>query len=152
VRLARIFVAAALLAVAAGIVPARAEGPSGVTAATNPRLGGRWAGAKLRCQKDEGKLVRCGTPTPFEITFSDAGDGSTPDESLPAQFTWRWLAPKEIGVTPLAGGEELKLFAVEREEGGALTFQAYVYSPGADPSAPAEAGYTHFVFDVNLAD
>ena len=48
---------------------------------------GSWSGARLRCQKDEGKLVRCGTPAPFAVVFTDAGTGSTPDDSLPKSFT-----------------------------------------------------------------
>ena len=146
--------AAVLLAAIAVVVPARAEGPAveapAAPAAVNQRIGGHWTGAKLRCQKEVGKLVRCGTPAAFEITFSDDGTGSTPDENLPQEFTWRWLAQNEIAMKPKAGGEETKLFAVEHEEQTILTFQAYVYLPTADPSAPVEVRYIHYVFDVNL--
>jgi hypothetical protein len=151
-RCVRTFVAVALVAVGAGIFPAHAEGPAGAPAGAAPGIGGTWTGAKLRCQKEEGKLVRCGTPTSFEITFADDGTGSTPDDSLPNEFSWHWNTPKEIGMTPKAGGEEIKLFGVEREDENALTFQAYVFLPTADPNAPAEARYIHFVFDVNRAD
>jgi hypothetical protein len=148
----RVISAALLLAALASVSPARAEGPAGAPAAATPGIGGTWTGAKLRCQKEEGKLVRCGTPTPFEITFTDDGAGSTPDESLPEEFSWHWNAPKEIGMAPKAGGEEIKLFGVEREDADTLTFQAYVYLPTADPNAPAEARYIHFVFDVHRAE
>ena len=145
--------AAALLAAASAVVPVRAEGPEAQTpVAVNTRIGGHWTGAKLRCQKEVGKLVRCGTPAAFEITFADDGTGSTPDENLPKEFTWRWLATNEIGMQPKGGGEETKLFAVEHEEQTILTFQAYVYLPTADPTAPVEARYIHYVFDVNRAE
>ena len=94
--------------------------------------------------------MRCGTPAPYEITFADDGTGSTPDEELPKEFSWRWLAANEIGMRPKAGGEEIKLFSVEHEEATILTFQAYIYLPTADPNAPVEVRYIHYVFDVNL--
>jgi hypothetical protein len=143
--------AAALLAASAFVTPVRAEGPAvDAPVVVNTQIGGHWTGAKLRCQKEVGKLVRCGTPSAFEITFADDGTGSTPDENLPQEFTWRWLAATEIAMQPKAGGEEFKLFAVEQEEEESiLTFQAYVYQPTADPTAPAEARYIHYVFDVN---
>lgn len=145
--------AAALLAAAATSVPVRAEGPApGAAAAAKIQVGGRWTGAKLRCQKEEGKLVRCGTPAAFEISFAEAGTGTTPDEVLPGDFSWRWLADQEIGITPRAGGEEIRLFGVEQEEPDILTFQAYVYLPTADPNAPAEARYIHYIFDVNRTE
>ncbi len=144
--------AAALLAVAV-VVPARAEGPAvAAPAAVNQRIDGHWTGAKLRCQKEVGKLVRCGTPSPFEITFADNGTGSTPDENLPKDFSWRWLAKNEIGMKPKAGGEEFKLFSVEHQDEAILTFQAYIYLPTADPTAPVEVRYIHYVFDVNRAE
>ena len=145
--------AAALLAATAVVLPVHAAGPAvDAPAAANKRIGGHWIGAKLRCQKEVGKLVRCGTPTAFEITFADDGTGSTPDENLPQDFSWRWLAANEIGMKPKASGEETKLFAVEHEEETILTFQAYVYLPTADPNAPVEARYIHLVFDVNRAE
>ena len=145
--------AAALLAATVFIIPVRAEGPAvAAPVAVNTRIGGHWTGAKLRCQKEVGKLVRCGTPAAFEITFADDGTGSTPDENLPKEFTWRWLAANEIGMQPKGGGEETKLFSVEHPDGSILTFQAYIYLPTADPNTPAEARYIHFVFDVNRAD
>ena len=109
---------------------------------------GSWSGARLRCQKDEGKLVRCGTPAPFTVVFTEGGTGTTPDDSLPKSFTWRWLSATEIGVTPEGGGEEIKLFAVERDA-EMLTFQAYIYLPSADPAAKAEESYIHYIFDVS---
>jgi hypothetical protein len=148
----RLLVVTTLLTAVAGVLCAHAEGPPVAPAAAASGIGGTWTGAKLRCQKEEGKLVRCGTPSSFEITFADDGTGSTPDESLPNEFSWHWNTPKEIGMTPKAGGEEIKLFGVEREEESALTFQAYIYLPTADPNTPAEARYIHFVFDVNRAD
>ena len=141
--------AAVLLAAAVAVVPVSAEEPAAAPAGLNTRIGGHWTGAKLRCQKDVGKLVRCGTPMSFEITFADDGTGSTPDENLPKDFSWRWLAKNEIGMKPKAGGEEIKLFAVESEDETILTFQAYVYLPTADPNAPVEVRYIHYVFDVN---
>jgi len=57
-------------------LPRVRRGAGGRAAAVAPGIGGVWTGAKLRCQKEEGKLVRCGTPTPFEITFAD--DGTDP--------------------------------------------------------------------------
>lgn len=151
-RLLLQLIAAALLA-AAVVVPARAEGPAvAVPAVVNPRIGGHWTGAKLRCQKEVGKLVRCGTPAPFEITFVDDGTGSTPDENLPQNFSWRWQAANEIIMKPLAGGEEFKLFSVEHQDDAILTFQAYIYLPTADPTAPVEVRYIHYVFDVNRAE
>jgi len=146
----RKFAITALLVTAVYSVPVRAEGPPVESpAAVNTRIGGRWTGAKLRCQKEENKLVRCGTPSPFEITFNDTGAGTTPDENLPNEFSWHWISPKEIGITPKAGGTEIKLFAVEHEEETILTFQAYVYLPAADPNAPVEVRYIHYVFDVS---
>ena len=109
---------------------------------------GSWSGARLRCQKDEGKLLRCGTPAPFAIVFADNGTGTTPDDSLPKSFTWRWLTATEIGVTPAGGGDEVKLFAVERDA-EMLTFQAYIYLPTAGPGATAEERYIHYIFDVS---
>jgi hypothetical protein len=159
----RTFVVAALMAaVAAGAVavPVRAEGPAAEpaaapvaapVAAVSAKISGHWTGAKLRCQKEEGKMVRCGTPTPFEITFVDDGTGSTPDENLPKEFTWRWTGAKELGMTPKSGGKEIKLFGVEHEDESILSFQAYVYLPTADPDAPAEVRYIHYVFDVSRA-
>lgn len=144
--------AAVLLAAAVFVGPGRAEGPAAAPGSLSKRIGGHWTGAKLRCQKDVGKLVRCGTPAPFEITFGDDGTGSTPDENLPKDFTWRWLAENEIGLKSAAGGDETKLFGVEHEEATILTFQAYVYLPTADPTAPVEVRYIHYVFDVNLAE
>ena len=142
--------AAALLAATAIVSPVRAEGPAvAAPAAVNTPIGGHWAGAKLRCQKEVGKLVRCGTPAAFEITFADDGTGSTPDENLPQEFSWRWNAANEIGLKPKAGGEETKLFSVEHQDESILTFQAYIYLPTADPTAPVEVRYIHYVFDVN---
>ena len=145
--------AAALLAAAAFSAPVRAEGPvAEKPVAVSTRIGGRWTGAKLRCQKEVGKLVRCGTPVSFEITFADDGTGSTPDENLPKDFSWRWLAANEIGMKPKGGGEETKLFSVEHQDEAILTFQAYIYLPTADPDAPVEVRYIHYVFDVNRAE
>ncbi len=143
--------AAALVAVLACGGVGYGQTPTAAAPAAYPPIAGRWVGAKLRCQKDEGKLVRCGTPTGFEIRFGESGTGSTPDTTLPQEFSWRWLGAGELGVTPAGAGagDELKLFAVERDE-DALTFQAYVFLPTADPNAPAEARYIHYVFDVNL--
>ena len=152
-RLCAKTLAAVLLTVAACVVPAHAEGPAVDTpAAVDARIGGHWTGAKLRCQKDVGKLVRCGTPAAFEITFADDGTGSTPDENLPQDFSWRWNTASEIGLKPKAGGEETRLFSVEHPDETTLTFQAYIYLPTADPTAPAEARYIHYVFDVNRAE
>ncbi len=146
-------IAAILLVAAAGVLPVRAEAPAAVSpVGVNKRISGHWTGAKLRCQKEVGKLVRCGTPAPFEISFAEDGTGSTPDENLPKNFSWRWLAENEIGMKPKAGGEETKLFAVEREGKTIMTFQAYVYLPTADPTDPVEMRYIHYVFDVNLAE
>ena len=145
--------AAALLAATAIVSPVRAEGPAvAAPAAVNTPIGGHWTGAKLRCQKEVGKLVRCGTPAAFEITFANDGTGSTPDENLPQDFSWRWNAANEIGLKPKAGGEETKLFSVEHQDEAILTFQAYIYLPTADPSAPVEVRYIHYVFDVNRAE
>jgi hypothetical protein len=147
------FVVAVLLSAAVAVSAVRAEEPAAaVPAGAKARIGGHWTGAKLRCQKEEGKLVRCGTPAPFEITFADDGTGSTSDENLPKEFVWRWLAAKEIGMRPKAGGEETKVFAVEHEDESLLTFQAYVYLPTADPTAPAEVRYIHYVFDVSRSE
>ena len=144
---------AALVAGVAVVVPARAAEPTvDAPVAVNTRIGGHWTGAKLRCQKEVGKLVRCGTPVAFEITFADDGTGSTPDENLPQDFDWRWLAANEIGMKPKAGGEETKLFSVEHQDEAILTFQAYIYLPTADPTAPVEVRYIHYVFDVNRAE
>jgi len=146
------FVVAALLSGFAAVPPARAEEPSAAsTAAISTKIAGRWTGAKLKCSKEENKLVRCGTPAAFEITFTDEGTGTTPDESLPKEFTWRWLGPTEIAVTPVGGGNDIKLFGVEHEEAAILTFQAYVFLPTVEQDAPIEARYIHYVFDVNLA-
>ena len=143
-------VAAALLAATAFVIPVRAEEPAvAAPAAENTRIGGHWTGAKLKCQKEVGKLVRCGTPAAFEITFADDGTGSTPDENLPQNFSWRWNAANEIGLKPKAGGEETRLFSVEHQDEAILTFQAYIYLPTADPAAPIEVRYIHYVFDVN---
>lgn len=125
--------------------------PSPATAADR-RIRGRWTGAKLRCQKEENKLVRCGTPLPFEITFTEAGTGTTSDENLPKEFSWRWTAPQEISLGPKDGGQEIKLFGVEHDADSFLTFQAYVYLPPADPNSPAEVRYIHYVFDVTRAE
>jgi len=142
--------AAALLAAVAFVVPVRAAEPAvDALGAVNTRIEGHWTGAKLRCQKEVDKLVRCGTPAAFEITFADDGTGSTPDENLPQDFSWRWLATNELGMKPRAGGEEFKLFGVEHEEEAILTFQAYIYLPTADPDAPVEVRYIHYIFDVN---
>ena len=146
-RLAVVLLAALLCAVPAG---AQAP-PDGAAAPGTLRIAGRWTGARLRCQKDEGKLVRCGTPMPFTITFAEAGTGTTPDDSLPKSFTWRWRAAKEIGVTAAGGGEEIKLFAVERDA-DMLTFQAYIFLPTSEPGATAEESYIHFVYDVSLEE
>ena len=147
-RLARVAALAALLAIA-GLQPAFA---ADAAPAATPMIAGHWKGAKLRCQKEESKLVRCGTPTPFEIRLDDSGTGRTADDSLPKSFTWRWTSGTEIAVTPAGGGDEIKLFSVEKEDEDTLTFQAYVYLPTGDPNAPAETRYLHFVFDVTRAD
>ena len=145
--------AAALLAATVFIIPVHAEGPAVDAPATvNTRIGGHWTGAKLKCQKEVGKLVRCGTPAAFEITFADDGTGSTPDENLPQDFSWRWNAANEIGLRSKVGGEETKLFSVEHKDEAILTFQAYIYLPTADPTAPVEVRYIHYVFDVNRAE
>jgi hypothetical protein len=146
--LARVAALAALLAIA-GLQPAFA---ADAAPTSPPMIAGRWKGAKLRCQKEESKLVRCGTPTPFEIRLDDSGTGKTADESLPKDFTWRWTSATEIAVMPVGGGPEVKLFSVEKEDDDTLTFQAYVYLPTGDPNAPAESRYLHFVFDVSRAD
>jgi hypothetical protein len=131
----------------------RAEGTAAAApGSVNKRISGHWTGAKLRCQKEVGKLVRCGTPVPFEISFADNGTGSTPDEDLPKSFAWRWLADNEISMKPQAGGEETKLFSVEHEDETVLTFQAYVYLPMSDPTAPVEMRYIHNDFDVSRAE
>ncbi|HEY5998171.1 MAG TPA: hypothetical protein VI078_02590, partial [bacterium] len=110
---------------------------------------GSWSGARLRCQKDEGKLLRCGTPAPVTIVFDEAGTGTTPDDSLPHSFTWRWLSANEIAIVPAGGGDEIKLFSVERDS-DALTFQAYIYLPTSGASAATEERYVHYIFDVTL--
>lgn len=141
-------VLAALLGAGPRSQPAPAADPE---PAAGAQIVGSWAGAKLRCQKEENKLVRCGTPTSFQITFDEGGHGGTPDESLPREFTWRWAGNAEIVITPVGGGDEVKIFGLEQEDADALTFQAYVYLPTADPNAPAEARYIHYVFDVTRA-
>ena len=137
--------AVALLAVALAVL---AVAPGAPAQGTLP-VAGSWSGARLRCQKDEGNLVRCGTPAPFTVVFTEGGTGSTPDDSLPKSFTWRWISADEIGVVPAGGGTEIKLFAVERDA-EMLTFQAYIYLPSADPSATAGEHYIHYIFDVSL--
>ena len=52
-------------------------------------------------------------------------------------------------MTPEGGGEEIKLFAVERDA-EMLTFQAYIYLPTSDASARSEERYVHYIFDVSL--
>lgn len=152
-RLCSHAIVAVLLAAAVVVVSARAEGQAvDAPVVANTRIGGHWTGAKLRCQKEVGKLVRCGTPAAFEITFADDGTGTTPDENLPQDFSWRWNAANEIGLKPKAGGEETKLFSVEHQDEAILTFQAYIYLPTADPTAPVEVRYIHYVFDVNRAE
>lgn len=154
----QVFAAAGLLMVALAACPAGAEEPKAAAAEAKApavqgaHIEGKWTGAKLRCQKEENKLVRCGTPTPFEITFVASGTGTTPDENLPAEFTWRWTSDKEIVMTPKAGGKEIKLFGVEHEDERILTFQAYIYLPAADPNAPVEVRYIHYIFDVNRSE
>ena len=146
-------IAAAALLVTLAIAGVRSApaGAADAAPAARPQIAGRWGGAKLLCQKDEGKLVRCGTPTSFQITFDDAGLGSTPDENLPREFTWRWAGTAEIVIAPVGGGGEIKIFGLEQEDPDSLTFQAYVYLPTADPNAPAESRYIHYVFDVTRA-
>jgi hypothetical protein len=139
----------ALFVVAGLAAGARAEGAGGSAPPGTLQITGSWTGAKLRCQKEEGKLLRCGTPMPCTITFAEGGTGATPDDSLPREFTWRWLAANEIGVTAAGGGEEIKLFSVERD-GDMLTFQAYIFLPTADPGATAEERYIHYIYDVSL--
>jgi hypothetical protein len=141
--------AALLVAALLPAAPAGAQAPNAGAAPGTLQVAGSWTGARLRCQKDEGKLVRCGTPAPFTIVFAEGGTGATPDDSLPKSFTWRWLASNEIGVTASGGGEEIKLFSVERD-GDMLTFQAYIFLPAADPGATAEERYIHYIYDVSL--
>jgi hypothetical protein len=141
--------AALLVAVMLHAAPAGAQAPSAGAAPGTLQVAGSWTGAKLRCQKEEGKLLRCGTPMPCTITFAEGGTGATPDDSLPREFTWRWLAANEIGVTASGGGEEIKLFSVERD-GDMLTFQAYIFLPTADPGATVEERYIHYIYDVSL--
>lgn len=144
------FTALTLLMMAFLFVPAGAEEPAAAAPAEPATwIKGHWTGAKLKCQKEENKLVRCGTPTSFEITFLENGTGTTPDENLPGEFTWRWTGAKEIAITPKGGGKEIKLFGVEHEDDRILTFQAYVYLPTVDPNAPVEVRYIHYIFDVN---
>lgn len=152
-------VAAIFLAATVFVVPVCADEQApgapaapGAPVAASARIGGHWTGAKLRCQKEVGKLVRCGTPAAFEITFFDDGTGSTPDDNLPGEFVWRWSAQNEIIMKPKAAGEETKLFGVEHDEETILTFQAYIYLPTADPTAPVEVRYIHYVFDVNRTE
>ena len=135
-----------------GIPSRAADAPAPAGAVADATISGHWTGAKLRCQKEEGKMVRCGTPAPFEITFAADGTGSTQDENLPKQFRWRWLAEKEIAITPDAGGDERKLFAVDHEDSDILSFQAYVFLPTDDPNEPAGVRYIHYVFDVSRAE
>ena len=145
-------IAAVLLAaLGAGAAAVAGEQAAAAPVTAPVELAGRWVGSKLRCQKEGGKLVRCGTPAPFEISFFAGGSGTTPEEALPLSFAWRWISPTELGVRPAAGGDELKLFGLEHDD-GALTFQAYVFLPTADPNQPAESRYLHFVFDVNRAE
>lgn len=143
-------------AVPGAIGPAIAAGPggepvAGEASAANPDIIGHWTGAKLRCQKEEAKLVRCGTPTPFEITFTADGHGSTPEETFPQEFTWRWISPKEIVITAAGGKDEFRLFSVERED-PSLTFQAYIYPLETDPNQAGESRYIHYIFDVNRVE
>ena len=145
-------VAALLIAFVLAFTARAADTPAAPVGAVDTKITGHWTGAKLRCLKEEGKMVRCGTPAPFEITFAENGTGTTPDENLPGEFAWRWLASTEIDIWPVAGGKEVKLFAVEHEEEAILSFQAYVFLPTADPGAPAEVRYIHYVFDVSRAD
>lgn len=130
--------------------PGREAAPV-AAAPVDHEIAGLWTGAKLRCQKEEGKLVRCGTPNPFAITFAADGHGTSADDAFPKEFRWRWIAPTEIGILPTGATEELKLFGVEREE-TSMTFQAYIYPPASDPNQPSESRYIHFIFDVNRAE
>jgi len=149
VRIAGLGLLLALLGIA-GLQPG--AGAADAVPGGKARIAGHWAGAKLRCQKEEGALVRCGTPAPFEIWLDDAGKGKTADDALPREFSWRWTSETEIALTPAKGGDEIKLFAVEQEDPTMLTFQAYIFLPTVDPNAPAESRYLHFVFDVTLAE
>jgi hypothetical protein len=149
-RLAPLAALLAALAIA-GLQKIPVAGAAEGAPAAKLQIAGRWAGAKLRCQKEENKLVRCGTPTSFAITLEETGRGTTPDESLPREFSWRWIGATEVSIAPADGGEEIKLFGLEQEDPDSLTFQAYVYLPTSDPNAPAESRYIHFVFDVTRA-
>jgi hypothetical protein len=133
------------------LLGAAAPGRADDAPAAHPDIAGRWTGSKLRCQKEEGKLVRCGTPSPFAVTFAADGKGTCPDELFPREFTWSWVSPTEIAVSAPGLKEPFKLFGFERED-TMMTFQAYVFLPTSDPNLPAEARYLHYVFDLNRAE
>ena len=140
----------------AGAPPVAAgEGPPAVEAtadqAEHEDISGSWAGAKLRCRKEEGKAVRCGKPEAFNVVFHPDGTGESADEKFPRAFSYRWASPTEIVVTPDDGGDDLKLFQLTMDE-GFLTFQAYIYLPTENPDLPAEVNYIHYIFDVSRAD
>lgn len=149
-RVAAAVLAAALLGPQTG---ARCEpGPAaaadaGETPGAEPRIEGRWTGSKLRCQKEEDRLVRCGTPSPFLITFQADGRGATEGGSLPQSFLWRRADGGRVLLEPAAGGQALELFGFE-SDGEMLTFQAYVFLPASDAELPPEARYIHYIFDV----
>jgi hypothetical protein len=144
-------VAVLLVALSIGAQQITPAGAADGAPAAQLQIAGQWAGAKLRCQKEENKLVRCGTPTSFAITLEATGRGTTPDESLPREFTWKWIGATEVAITAADGSGEIKLFGLEQEDPDSLTFQAYVYIPTSDPNAPAGSSYIHFVFDVTRA-
>ncbi len=113
-----------------------------------PEIIGNWIGSRLQCRKDETGPVRCGTPTPFQVTFRKDGTGTSQGEGFPSPFSYRISGPGKVAISSPDGSRTFEIFQI-RVESDFISFQMYFY-----PEAVKSAGedYIHYIYDLAKQD
>lgn len=114
-------------------------------------IAGSWVGSRLQCKKDESGPVRCGTPSPFSISFNPGGAGVATGENFPSAFTYGAQGEGKVVITAAETGVKWELFDV-KVENDFLTFQTYADAQGVPRGSEGGEGsgevYVHYIFDL----
>lgn len=137
-RLRALALLVCLVTLVPGLLAAQPEGSGPL-----PYLG-VWNGSRLQCRKDESGPVRCGTPSPFQITFRADGTGTIQGEGFPAAFLYEPKGTDRVVIMTPDRKRKWEFFDLKLES-DFISFQTYVY-----PESSKEAGedYIHYIFDL----
>ena len=106
---------------------------------------GSWGGARLQCRKEEQGPVRCGTPSPFQITFKTDGTGICRSQDFPAEFLYESSEEGKMVIMDLDKTSQWDLFAMTLED-DFLSFQSYIRLSGPEGGEGDE--YIHYIYDM----